>query len=308
MTKLTIPISGTFELSIRNIDTGKVRKVPEFKNLIVDAGFDRLLSTLPFMDYCFCGTGSTPPVVSNTTMQAYLAETNDIVSDQSESTFTAPRYMVQKRIFTFAVGAVVGNVAELGIGWKVSTTRLVFSRTLVTDSGGTPTTITILANEQLTVTYRLYVKVPDADQTFSVTDGATTYNVSARLAFDPSDSWFRNFPSGFYGASNSSYTYADTKETDVLPPIGTNWVVGISSQRSATYSIPAYVTGSFVGKLTASFATGNANYATGIGSVMFGTREGSGAWMMSFSPKIPKIAGKTLTLTFEYQLTRGTPP
>ncbi len=308
MKPINLAMSGTYELIVRNKEGKITKRSPVFKNMITNIGFDRFLQTLDFFTYAFCGTGSAAPAATDVTMQAFLAETNTRVADTTETTYVAPRWFVQKGTFTFNVGAVVGNVAEVGIGWKPSgSVRSTFSRSLVVDSGGTPTTITVLADEQLTIIYRLYVKVQDNDTTFTVNDGAASYNVTVRQSWIAANTSMIEFLSGFYGASGRQ-NYADAKETDVLPSITTGWVIGASANNSSTYVVNPYTVGSFEASLTATFPGDKANYATGIGSMMFSPRNGTGVWMVGFSPKIPKATGQTLTMTFKYALSRGTPP
>ncbi len=302
-------ISGTYEISVYGSDGKLKTHIPEFKNLIVDQGMDRFGNNAGsgWGIYAFAGSGNATPANGNTTMQSFLGETNDVVSDQAESTYTTPRYVVHKRIYAFAIGAVVGNVAEVGVGWKPdASTRLIFSRALTVDGGGTPTTITVLSTDQFVLTYRLYVKVPDADVPFTYTDGATTYTVNARPLFAAAANGYANLGGGFWGAS-SSLTDAAIKETDILPAIDGTW--STSGQfSSASYTPPAYINGSFKQTLQAVFAGSGGNFATGVGSVRFYTRDGAGRWMFNFSPKIPKVAGQSLILTFELTWARGTPP
>ncbi len=301
---LHLDISGTYELKVLRADGTTRVHIPEFKNLIVDQGMDKIGANSAFMSSAFAGSGSTAPVVGNTTMQSLLGQTTTVSRDQAESTYSTPRYMVEKRVYSFAIGAVVGNVAEVGVGWNTGT-PLVFSRALVVDGGGTPTTITVLVTEQLVLTYRLYVKIPDAPITFTYVDGATTYTINAQCQFVAANNGFTNFPSGIFGSAGYPGN-AGIKETDVLPAINADFVGGPFN--SPDYTPPAYVNGSFKQTFPAVFSAAGGVYPTGVGSAIFYTRDGFGRWAMNFSPKLPKIAGQTMQLTFELTWARGTPP
>ena len=127
-----------------------------FKNLITNAGLDYVngYSTInDCTDYCKVGTGSTPPAVTDTD----LAAKTGIASPQGSQTnsvqkTTLPYYSQHVRVFTFAVGAVSGNLTEIGF-FNYASSGTMWSRALIKDSGGNPTTLTLLATEQLRVTY-----------------------------------------------------------------------------------------------------------------------------------------------------------
>lgn len=306
MKHLPFEAAGTYQVIVKTAD-GRVKyKSQEFKNLIVNTGIDRFMGNNIWDDWAYCGTGGTAPAVTDVGMQSYLAETNDRLVDDTESTYTAPRYMVRKIIYTFPVGGVVGNVAEVGIGWKNGSTRLVFSRSLVVDGGGSPTTITVLASEQLTIVYRFYVKVPDADTTFSVTDNGVTYTVTARQLFRSDYASFERLRYGFWGDISGSRS-GQTASTDVLPPENGSFTPG-SNGTTNSATLGAYTAGSFTRTINFPYGGAFANFTGGIGSACAFTGNGVGVWAFSFSPKINKIAGQSLTLSFNYTFVRGTPP
>jgi hypothetical protein len=81
-------------------------------------------------------------------------------TQMSKTRDSSSRWMWVSRITNhqFAIGAVVGTIAEIGIGLNDP----LFSRSLIKDEAGNPTTLTLTAADQLFVLYdhRLYV---DAD-------------------------------------------------------------------------------------------------------------------------------------------------
>lgn len=309
MKPLIIEGSGTYQIIVKDAN-GKLKyESPEFKNLIVNQGIDWFMGNNIWDDYAFCGTGGTPPAVTDVGMQAFLAETNDRAEDKSESTFSTPRYCVQKLTYAFPVGGVVGNVAEVGIGWKVGASRLIFSRSLVVDGGGSPTTITVLASEQLTIIYRFYVKVPDTDTTFNIVDNGITYTITQRANFRAAETGFTRLRYGFWGIlSVEGERMMLATSTDVLPAIDGTFPSSGTSSTSNTEVLSAYTPGSFTRSVTYTFNGANANYAGGIGSTKLYTGGGVGQWMHSYSPKINKIAGQSLALTFTYTFVRGVAP
>ena len=97
---------------------------------------------------------------------------------------TSPYYISHIVEYHFAIGAAAGNLSELGVGWASSGTTL-FSRALILDSGGTPTTITVLSDEYLYVTYehRFYPSETDATGSIVFTGNiGGTYTYTLRPA------------------------------------------------------------------------------------------------------------------------------
>lgn len=167
-------LSGLYKLEVRRHgelihDTGW------FDNLITDTGLNALGQSVNISAYAMVGTSNTVPAVTDTVLGGQIA---------SKDTSTAPgrttsqgvevsgaRYGWMRVSCPFAQGAVVGNIAEVGIGW---TSTQVFSRSLVTPA------ISIIAIDQLTVVYELRMYLPTTNVTGSVVIGGVTYNYTVR--------------------------------------------------------------------------------------------------------------------------------
>lgn len=119
------------------------------------------------------GTDITPRIV-NTGSKSGNPSTY-LISDNGDGTST---YLFS-HVGSFNVGDFDGDVlSEVGLHYTSAANTLVAGQ-LIKDSGGTPTTITVLSTEQLTVTYSFEVTVPN--QKFQVGTGTvdvdgTNYN------------------------------------------------------------------------------------------------------------------------------------
>ena len=114
-------------------------------------------------------------------------------------------------LYTFALGAVVGNLTELGIASSsndLPSTKL-HTRALFKDGAGDPTTVTVTALDQLVVTYVVQKSVPMAPVSSSITadvNGVATdiaYTIYPYIASNTKGATNARFCAGLYeGQSN----------------------------------------------------------------------------------------------------------
>ena len=280
-------LSGHFWLRAVNAETGAVRELGEFDNLILDGGLNRL-GTGGVMGYCVVGSGSTAPANSDTTLVAAVASTSDQTSISSGQASSSPYYGYQRRTYRFGMGVAAGNLSEVGIGW---TPTNLFSRALILDTGGTPTTITVLSNEFLDVTYELRVYAPTTDVTGTVSIGGVSTNFVARAAAVTD---IRDWECGGIG---SGVNFGTTSGSDPYCWFGSG-ALGTVTQRpsgtseNVTNSRDSYANNSLAmtGGITAGLDV--ANFAGGITTML--VRTTLGTFQASFSPPIAKDNTKTL--------------
>lgn len=267
---------------------GTAEHVAEFDNLITNTGLDMIgIQVNP--SWCQVGTGSTPPANSDTSLQSRIASTSSIQSS-TLSYNASPEYAQRITVWRFAAGVAAGNLTEIGVaGGSVSP---LFSRALILDSGGTPTTITILSTEVLDATYVLRIQPPAADVTFNgVVIGAQTFNgVIVRPA--NVGNW-QNILSTFFSSSlwgsGSVLAYDGNISNRSVQPVG----------NSASVSPVAgnYSNGSYTRQVTASWGLTEANFANGVKA--FFSSIGPGYYQYSLNgANIPKTANDTLSVTF----------
>lgn len=166
----TAEFSGHFKLEVINPSTGKVKRSLEFDNLILNNGLNRFNTgtSTSAVDRICIGTGTAVPDVNQTALSSFSASV--VVSSTSrQSSSHSMTGTLHGNTFSrirFAAGTLNGNYTELGVGW--SNTQL-FSRALIVDGLGNPTSITVLSDEALDVTYTIRSYVPQTDTTSTVT-------------------------------------------------------------------------------------------------------------------------------------------
>lgn len=303
--KLHDSFEGFYEIQIVKEDgtlkEGSGLNVP-FKNLITNAGLDRvgdanLQHTLGY-GVCKVGTGATIPSVFDTALSAQTGSASGSGSAKTPviNSTTLPYSTTLEYTYTFNVGAVSGNLSEVGI---FTPSSVMWSRSLIKDSNGNPTTISILPTEQLKVVYTLVRYLPSEKTgtvSISVNGTPTSFDYVLRPAnLQTSTTTYWNSDVG------RGTTALYTSETQTLggiteAPSGTSkWNVGTS---------PGYVAGTYSINEVYTLGISDAVYTTGIGSMCYGGEYATYAdaycgFQISFTPKIPKTATQSLTLTFQ---------
>lgn len=148
-----------------------------FHNLITDTGLNIPPVTGNVADSCCVGTGNTPPTVTDVGLVAQVAETHTHQASEEASNQTADRYTYVRMTFRFGAGDAAGNLAE--VGFK-SSNDLLWSRALILDGDGNPTTLTILPDEVLDVTYEVRVYPNLVDTVTQMTVSGVDYDITIR--------------------------------------------------------------------------------------------------------------------------------
>ena len=262
----------------------------DHKNLILDIGLNAL-GTTNVVSACKVGTGVTPVAVSQTDLVTPLATTSTQQSSSTGRNSTTPYYTWGRRTFRFSQGAAAGNLTEVGVTYGGGSS--LFSRALIVDSGGNPTTLTILADEWLDVTYELRIYQDLADKTFNITLLGVDHVVTVRPAYvttNPSGSsyFFDHFISWYYYYSQCSH-YNGTIGTITGSPSGVGSIAGGTSYG-------AYSQNSLQRSIIYGVGLNDANLAGGIQSTIINTDKCS--WQVGYVPAIAKDSFKTLTMNY----------
>lgn len=177
-----IGVAGEYNIVVARAD-GTIEETGWFPNLILNQGLDRLANPAGSnLRYCQVGSGSIAPAVTQTGLQTFVAGGGNASTPDSYVNEGSPSYNTLYTFsYVFTQGAVVGNITEVGVGWLTTGPNL-FSRALILDNLGVPTSITLVSIDQLTVYYRLKLVPPLTDATGSFTISSTTYNYTARVA------------------------------------------------------------------------------------------------------------------------------
>ena len=304
-------LAGRYKLTVRHADLRIKHETGWFDNLITDAGLNFKGNNSSWLQWCFVGSGTAAPADSDTALSSEVASTSTLQAFASAAQSTLPYYGSQTNTYRFAEGAAAGNLSEVGIGPEAPDP--LFSRALITDSNGDPTTITVLSDEVLDVTYEVRVIPPTTDQTFQVTDSGpagTVHNVVVRAAevtaaaqSTASTGWGTTAvgTSAFLlsSAGPQPRVYDGALGAITESPNGT---VG----RADSQSTDAYSNNSLERTGSAVWGLNGGNFGSGgITAVRFGFGA-SGMWQASFDPAILKTSSDTLTLGFKISWSRAT--
>lgn len=313
MIKLQNTMSGRFKIERYKadkdgnpIEESKEVAADWFDNLILDQGLNGLgaRSITNSVSRIHVGSGSSEPAGSDTSLQSLVAVSGvgSINSGQGAQVLEQPYFLFNWGTRRFSAGSAAGNLSEVGAGWGEQASNL-FSRALILDSNGNPTTITVLPDEVLDVTYevRLYPSVDDVVGVIEL--GGELYDYTARPAqagtLHSTNGW--NF--GNHGTSSrtssAQMAYAGEIGSALDSPSG-------SSDRPSGSSQGEYSNGSLVGSASYTFGLDRGNIG-GIRSVMMGA--GWSLWQIEFASQvdgspIPKDDTKELTLTISHSWAR----
>ena len=282
-----------------------------FMNLITDAGLNYIKDNTPITTacaYCKVGTSFAIPTVSDTTLGSQTGSISQAGTTATSIQYTTePYYSEHTKVYTFTIGSVSGNLTEIGFFDSPSPSGTMWSRSLIKDSGGNPTTLTLLATEQLRVTYTVRRYIP-ASLTGSFTLNTNGTNSTINYTITPANISSTNVPwySGWCSQSNM-YVYA--YETNILGLITSTPSGSASLSTSAPQS--TYTQNSFQSLFYVTLPTDTANFITGVGSIIFwtGTLSSSTSfcgYQCSFSPKIMKTSSQTLVIGIRLSWGRAT--
>jgi hypothetical protein len=312
MINFDIKMGGEFKLVITKPD-GSVQETDWFDNIILNQGLDRVGSGAnTVIAYAQVGTGTSTPVATQVGLDVFLAGSAQQTSPNGGVTNSGSPTYTENFVwfFAFAQGAVVGNITELGVGWSATGNNL-FSRALILDNLGSPTSITIVAIDQLTVYYRLKVVPPLTDTTGSVTIGGTPYSYTGRVASVGS---FSNSVWTFWAAQigrPGSLTYPNTTDASAAT-YGAGSVLGaitgsptVASGTNGTVAAGAYTPGTFTRDDTWNWSISQGNATGGVQAIMIGySIQGFAQFQYRFTTVIPKDNTKTMSITTRITWTR----
>lgn len=147
--------------------------VSTFPNMILNSGLREIGTNNYYMDYCNVGSSNTPVTATQTSLgnRLHYSNTSGPGNNATGADNSDPenRFIFKRRVVRFNPTGSAYNISEIGFGWN--TTGSLFNRALVLDTNGNPTTISVLANEYLDITYevRLYPPTQIFSGTFTPT-------------------------------------------------------------------------------------------------------------------------------------------
>lgn len=287
-----------------------------FDNLITNTGMNRVgtvttdsaTTMRSFLDLCgrfVVGSGSAAPQFTDTALQNPVAfASDDPVLDNESSNYGRGWYEITVR-HQFGQGQAAGNLSEIGIQ-HTSASGPLWSRALILDGLGNPTTITVLADDFLTCYYTLRIMIPKEDAVFNIDvdydeDGIVPTVVTGRPL--SADSANASIGWGLQTAGIAStravlqfYTGGLAAPT-ASNPLGS----GIGSLTN-TFSIAPYVTDSFERYVTRTNGL-NQHNSQELRTARLNALMGS--WQIEFDPPLQKDNTQTMQVTFGYSWARA---
>lgn len=173
-------LKGEYQLVITN-QHGHVQTTPWFDNIILNSGLDAIgVDKQPLYSSRFSvGTGTSVPNINQTQLDAKIASIAGTWLSQVNN--GSPSYSTTHTFrAVFDQGAVVGNITEIAINGGPEINEPLFSRALILNNAGVPTSITITSLDQLTVYYRLSVFPYLSDFSGTMEISGTSYQYTGR--------------------------------------------------------------------------------------------------------------------------------
>lgn len=304
---LKVSVGGIFTLRVyRN---GNLRQiVGPFENLVLNQGLDILCGDVTFggstaasvMSFIDVGTGTNTPAITDSTLQTPLGNPQ-IYTSIGSPTYVAgpPAYHTVTGVYTYPLGALVGNISEIGAGGAsanygppVARPFYLFSRALIVDGGGHPTVISLTSADQLVVTYELRRYLDLTTNTGSVIISGVTYGTQTQIYSVTTGITAPNVTAPYSGTIFNGYS-----TTTLVAPTDTS--IPGSAGPSNAFTFDAYSPGSFYRTCYATISPSAFTTAIGsIGLILWGK------WQIVMTPTIPKTADNALTLHFSFSFTQ----
>ena len=265
----------------------------ENENLIVNSGLDALGSSNNLFLSCSVGTSNTPVVPTQTSLINQIASTTRKQGNVQTGSVVGvgESYTYIRQTFRYNQGEATGNLNEVGIYSQ----GFFLSRALIVDPLGNPTTLTVLADEWLDVTYelRFYINHSELNFNFELEGINRVVKLKPALINDnPSSPYATNniFTSGNYGSVHEGVVGDITGK----PSSGTSTGIG-----SNMITLSPYVVGTYERDVILSAGLNDLNLNLGIKSMLLTLSKNS--WQMSIEPPIMKDSFRTLSLTFTFK-------
>lgn len=293
---------GEYKLSIKKKD-GQIIETNWFDNLILNCGLDAFgTSGSGSYGYVFTfievGTGTTPVLPTDTQLANQIARAdnggaqleasffNSGVSDDYAGNWTFSA--------TFAVGSVVGNITEVGVGGfgLVADPGQLVSRALITDEFGSPTSIPVTAQDELKVFYKLKIFPSLTDTTGTVGILANTYTYTSRLlAAGNAGFAYTAGPACFLNGLQSNATL-----TNITSAVAAGTFVPLNGSGVQSAIPLPYSTGTYYRDVNFVVAPQDGNVTGGIKGFYFNS--GIGKYQIILNTAIPKTLNNSFSITF----------
>ena len=293
-------MSGRYMLIKRNAWGTEVERTPWFDNIILDSGLNRM-GTGAAITGAAIGTGTSTPTASQTGLdtESHYTTTTGTGNAAISALGSSPYNNTYTVVYRTTLGDLDGNYSEVGVGWISGS---MFSRALILDGGGSPTTISVSSVQQLDILYQLSVYPPIVDTgPTTITISGSSYDVTGRAASVNSTSstvgWGPQvWTTRAVTVNGTASVYSGALGAITSSPSGTFAGVGSVSL------VGSYSNNSLQREASAVYQLTNGNVSGGVMSA--GISWGSpssismAAFQYQFDPVLPKDGTKTMSLNY----------
>lgn len=315
----TMKLGGQFRLVISKDAECKqvVKDTGFFDNLITNTGMNRIGTVTTntntpissFNSLCgrfVVGSGSAEPQFTDTALQSPVAfaSSNSALDNQS-SNYDRGWFEMTVR-HQFGQGEAAGNLSEIGIQ-HTSTSGPLWSRALILDEQGNPTTITVLPDDFLTCYYTLRIMIPKEDAVFNINvdygeDGIVPTIVTGRPLNANSSSAQSGWGLQTAATSTTGGAYLQFYTGGLAAPTADRPLGSSIANPTYTFSIVPYVHDSFERYVTRTNELNEHNSqqlrTARLEALM-------GCWQIEFDPPLQKDNTQTMEVTFGYSWARA---
>lgn len=307
--RIVRPVSFGLEGIIKSVEVirnGVVRRrLGPYRNVITNGALDAIGNgtTIPNLaNFLGVGTNNTAP---SATDSALFSEVGTRTNDNGgfATTFTigpSNAYHEREIVRQSNVGDMTGNLTELGL-FSALAGGTMWMRQLFL-AGGSPTTVTVQADEQLRVTYawRVYPNTTIVTDSLTI-DGVLTDCDNRAMRVNADAAWGSQGVVNHLGGWSTDPRNALAYETNTFPATDGGNFAG-SFDQASTVTNAAYTPGNYYRDIDVIFEPAKANFPTGIGAVTvpyWGPFAGGGVAMATtLDPKVQKDNTERYTHTF----------
>lgn len=280
---MQVGLYGEVKVIVKRADDTVRLDTGFFPNVITNLGLDAIGNNHNLFSFCAVGGGNSTPLNTNTKLDNFLAVSTEI-SSVSKYDYDPVRdtefYKCSRTVGYRFEGLDNKNISEVGLVSDPDQ-QSALTRTLIKNSVGEPTVITVLSGEILELQYRLWqvFDLKDKDQVVTaMIDGvAVPFNVKIRLADVGGWSYLACVGAGITYQSNSNPVFGTGEIGEITGInsglIGDHIVLDWEDYQQSTYKRKFYVNNSITAVVhpIRSFL-----FFTGLGAyqVRFGTVSG----------------------------------
>lgn len=205
---MQVGLYGEVKVIVKRAD-GTVRlDTGFFPNVITNLGLDALGNNHNLFNYCAVGGGNSTPLNTNNKLDNFLAGGSQI-SSVSKYDYDPVRdtefYKCSRTVGYRFTGLDNKNISEVGLVSNDDPGQhSAYTRTLIKNSVGAPTVITVLSGEILELQYRLWqvFDVKDKDQVVTAMIDGVEVPVNVKIRLADVGGWTYNFVVGAHLTSD----------------------------------------------------------------------------------------------------------